>query len=434
MSRITKYLTISLTLLSMLSLAACNDDDVYKAPETVNTTVVAVSDNHGSASTGWTVTGIAPGTYDLEFYSKAPQTAEMPYMTANGKMTAIRPSANEWSKNVVKGLSIDAGGTCQITLGNGDDVQVNNIQLISTQQPEFNLIKGGDVSLLTYVEDNGGKYFNAAGQADDCLEILKRNGMNLVRLRLYNDPGNENYSPSKNLPAGYQDETDVLRLAKRAKKKGMQIQLTFHYSDSWTNGEDQYKPHEWADLDFDGLKDAVYTYTSDFLKKMAAQETSPEYVSLGNEIQAGLLYPDGACADAVKMCALLNAAAKAVRKTSPGSRIVIHSACSEGMTAAKTGLNWFFGVMRDYNVDYDVMGISLYPFYTNMRAGDMRILANRLIDTFDKDILIMETAYAWNPTLPDGFPGQIAHNGPYGEFSKLGQRDFIADLSNRSSK
>lgn len=34
----------------------------------------------------------------------------------------------------------------------------------------------------------------------------------------------------------------------------MQIQLTFHYSDYWTNGEDQNKPHEWEGLDFDGLK------------------------------------------------------------------------------------------------------------------------------------------------------------------------------------
>ena len=86
----------------------------------------------------------------------------------------------------------------------------------------------------------------------DCIEILKNNGFNIVRLRLYNDPGNPDYSPSNRLPAGISGPEDVLRLAKRAKQAGMQILLTFHYSDYWTNGEDQNKPHEWEGLD---LKD-----------------------------------------------------------------------------------------------------------------------------------------------------------------------------------
>lgn len=411
-------------------LCSCGDDEVYEAPTPIDTTVLTVGDTHGSASTGWTVRELPPGIYDLEFYTKAVQSDVMPYMEANGKKTAIVPSENRWAKNVVKGLSVDADGICEIKLGNGGNVSVDNIQLVSSTKPEFNLVKGGDVSLLSYIEDNGGVYYDASGSADDCLEILKENGLNLVRLRLYNDPGNKDYSPSKDLPAGYQDEADVLRLAKRAKEKGMQIQLTFHYSDSWTNGADQYKPHEWESLDFAGLENAVYSYTADILAKMAAQGTTPEYVSLGNEVQAGLLYPDGACADEPKMCALLNAGAKAVRETSPESRIVIHSSCGEG-TQNEVGLRWFFGVMREYAVDYDVMGISYYPYYTGMNAYDLRVMCDNLIGAFDKDVLIMETGYAWNPTLPDGYSGQIAHNGPYNEFSKLGQRDFIADLSNR---
>lgn len=417
------------TILLVLLLTACNNDNVYQAPEMANTNVLAVGDNYGSAAAGWNVTDIPAGTYNLEFYTKSPQVSTLPYLTVSGKMTAIKPSANVWAKNVVRGIQV-SDGTCHIVLNNGENVEIKNLQLVKSEQGEFNLIKGGDISLLSYVEDNGGKYYNADGQADDCLEILKQNGTNLVRLRLYNDPGNKDFYPSNALPAGYQDEADILRLAKRAKEKGMQIQLTLHYSDCWTNGGDQYKPHEWESLDFAGLENAVYTYTSDVLKKMVAQGTTPEYVSLGNEIQAGLLYPDGACATAIQMCALLNAGAKAVREVTPESRIVIHSACNEKATA-ETGLEWFFGVMRDYSVDYDVMGISLYPFYTNMWASEFRIMCDHLIDSFDKDILIMETAYAWNPTLPDGFSGQISHNGPYAEFSKLGQRDFIADLSNQ---
>lgn len=31
------------------------------------------------------------------------------------------------------------------------------------------------------------------------------------------------------------------------------------------------------------------------MNKMKAQGTTPEFVSLGNEVQAGMLYPDGSC-------------------------------------------------------------------------------------------------------------------------------------------
>ena len=200
MLRITKSLTVSLALLSMFNLASCSDDEVYQAPPVVNTRVVPVGDAQGSASTGWTVTGLEPGTYDLGFYTRSAQTDAMPYVSASGKMTAVKSSATK-RKNVVKGIQV-TDGTCQISLGNGSGVEIDNLHLLSSTQQSFNLIKGGDVSLLNYVEDNGGLYYNADGQADDCLEILKQNGINLVRLRLYNDPGNKDYYPSNTLPAG----------------------------------------------------------------------------------------------------------------------------------------------------------------------------------------------------------------------------------------
>ena len=223
--------------------------------------MLAVGDNYGDAMTGWNVTDIPNGIYDLEFYTKSSQTTELPYLAASGKMTAIKPSEKTWAKNVIKGIEV-SNGTCRIELGNGEGIEIADLQLVSSRQAEFNLVKGGDISLLSYVEDNGGKYYNADGQSDDCLEILKQNGMNLVRLRLYNDPGNKDFYPSNTLPAGYQNQADILNLAKRAKEKGMEILLTFHYSDYWTNGDDQYKPHEWADLDFETLKTCLL-YTSD---------------------------------------------------------------------------------------------------------------------------------------------------------------------------
>ncbi len=40
----------------------------------------------------------------------------------------------------------------------------------------------------------------------------------------------------------------------------------------------------------------------------------------------------------------------------------------------------------------------------------------------------METGYAWNPTLPSGYPGQLKDNGPYPAMTKEGQKAFMQEL------
>ncbi|MCR4859328.1 MAG: glycosyl hydrolase 53 family protein, partial [Bacteroidales bacterium] len=67
------------------------------------------------------------------------------------------------------------------------------------ETPGRTVLIGGDISELTYVEQNGGKYY-MDGKEMDCIELLKKGGFNIVRLRLYNDPGNPDFSPSCRLP------------------------------------------------------------------------------------------------------------------------------------------------------------------------------------------------------------------------------------------
>ena len=286
------------------------------------------------------------------------------------------------------------------------------------------ILIGGDISELTYVEQNGGKYY-LDGREQDCISILKKGGFNIVRLRLYNDPGNPGYSPSKRLPAGIEDEADILSLAKRAKAAGMQIELTFHYSDYWTNGGTQTKPHEWESLDFPTLRQAVYDYTYKVMKDMAAQGTSPEFVSLGNETQGGLLYPDGRHDRPAQMCELYNAGAKAVRDADPESRIIIH--LDDGSNVDK--YTWYFDLLKEHGVDYDVIGSSYYPFWTKKTVGEFISFARIVLDRYPgKQMMVMETGFAWNPTLPSGYPGQLKDNGPYPAMTKEGQKAFMQEL------
>lgn len=407
-----------------LLLAAC-DKDTIEATHPDDIATVAVGEQQGSPQTGWTVGGLDDTAYDLEFYTKSISAATQPYLTAAGRATAIVPSPRAWAKHIVRGVRPE-GGQLHIALS-GDVEAIDHLLLTTAQAPDYRLIKGADISELTYVEQHGGKYRRADGTEGDCLDILRENGVNLVRLRLYNDPGNAAYQPSARLPQGIQDEADILNLAKRAKAAGMMIQLTFHYSDFWTNGQTQDKPHAWADLHGEALQQAVHDFTAQFLDKMAAQGTTPEFVSLGNEVQAGMLYPDGACADFATLAALLNAGARAVREKAPEARIIIHTANGGDLDNGK----WLFGGLRDRGVDYDIIGASYYPFWTGKTANEAGVWAGKMSELFGKDVIFMETGYAWQRTLPDGTVGQLQHNGPYDEYSREGQRDFIANLSNQ---
>lgn len=383
-----------------------------------------------TVSTHQSISGLEDGIYDLEFYYKSSGGQTACYVAAginanNQKMTSLQVSPVTWNRSYVHGIKVE-GGKCDIDIrcqsDKGSWSRFDGFRLKKAKK-EYNLLKGGDISQLTYVEQMGGKFYEN-GEEKDCIEILKSNGVNIVRLRLYNDPGNPDYSPSNRLPKGISGPEDILKLAKRAKQAGMQIQLSFHYSDYWTNGETQTKPHHWEGLNFEELKKALSDFTSAFMTKMKAQGTIPEFVALGNETQAGMLYPDGDCKNMAQLSALYNAGYDAVKAVSPDSKVIIHSDAAGN----KDQFNWYFGELKNWNTKYDIIGASYYPFWTNKKAMQIREWADYISAKFDKDILIMETGYSWNKTLPNGTPGQLSNNGPYADFSPFGQKNYMLEL------
>ncbi|MBR2185561.1 MAG: glycosyl hydrolase 53 family protein [Prevotella sp.] len=348
----------------------------------------------------------------------------------------ITSSASGW-------LEIEAG-TYNVTFNSAS----STIRFDKATPAARDYLRGGDISMLNYVEDMGAKFYTASGMQKDPLDIMKENGVNFVRLRLYNNPGNEisytvdattyNYK----LPAGYLDETDILNLARRAKDKGMKIELTFHYSDFWTNGETQFKPSAWKDLTLEQLKTAVYDYTYDFLQKMNAQGTTPDYVSIGNEIQAGLLFGHCDNIDEVNgyasndnmsnVAALLNQGSAAVRALCPKAKVIMHLTLSENINTET--YKWFFDAMRSNNLDYDIIGTSYYPYWTNQRPTMLTSLANTMYNRYGKELLIMEVGYSWTQYRPSGryggnYEGQLHLNGSaYNEATEAGQESFMQEL------
>lgn len=320
--------------------------------------------------------------------------------------------------------------------------------------------RGGDISSLTYIEDLGGKYYDSNGVERDALEILSENGMNMARIRLSNNPGKGRGDGTYYLREGYQDEADCLNLAKRAKDAGMDIQFTFNYSDYWSNGSRQIVPSDWVnqiktDLGYDisdptflksmaaaqrtqiisALETIVYNYTFDIMSKLREQDTVPKYVSLGNEINGGLLFPfantysanmsssnfelvfgsdtssdDIVCPeDWASLAKFINAGYNAVKAVSPETEVIIHLADGT-VTGTYT---WYFDALAKAGAKYDVIGASYYPAWTNSTIETCVSFCNTLTSRYNKDIMIMETGYNWNEVTTDGYPGQLTSDTVY---------------------
>lgn len=375
------------------------------------------------------------GIYDLEFNYKNGGGQKVCYVSAgnsvNTKITSLQVSPNSWTKSIVKGINV-TNGQCTIKIyskGTANWTRYDDFKLIKVDK-EYTLLKGGDVSQLSYIEQMGGKFYED-GKEKDCFDILEKNGFNIVRLRLYNDPGNPKFSPSNRLPAGIQNPTDILRLAKRAADHNMQIQLTFYYSDYWSS---DLKTHAWEGISFAALKDSVYKFTYNFMNKMKAQGTIPQYVSLGNESNEGILFPEGKVTNSWSNYGeLINLGYKAVKDVAPTSKVIIHLSDAGG----KETYDWFFGNCLKHNIKYDIIGTSYYPFWTKRTITQLREWADYVSAKYDKDIILMESGYNWNPTKPDGWPGQLSNNGPYDGIypsSPQGQKDFLLELHSEIKK
>lgn len=291
---------------------------------------------------------------------------------------------------------------------------------------------GGDISMLKKFQDAGAVYKDIDGKEVQPLAFLKEQGWNTMRVRLFVDPSKASASDQKE--GAIQDLDYVKALGKSIKDAGLQFMLDFHYSDSWADPVKQYTPAEWATLDDEALTQKVYEYTRDCLQALKAAGATPDYIQTGNEISYGMLWgPVGTPADELKKCYsgneanwerftnLLKAAGRACREVCPKAKIILHT---ERVAKPSIMLN-FYDQMKSKQVDYDIIGLSYYPYY----HGNLVTLAaslNQLSNKYqDKDIMIVETGYSYHYKVGDQ---DFSSTWP---LTAEGQRKFTADLIER---
>ena len=254
------------------------------------------------------------------------------------------------------------------------------------------MILGIDVS--TYLEEleHGAQYFMGENRIDP-LDAFRDNGVNWMRIRVWNDP----FSP-KGEPylAGNCNIEHYIRLARLAKSKGYHLLMDFHYSDFWADPGKQMIPKAWAGLDADAMANALYTFTKECLLAAKDAGVSPEMIQVGNEITNGMLWPlgklerpDGSRGNYVNFCKLVDAGCKACREVLPEARIVLHLERSNDGTVYKE----FFTEMENAGIDYDIIGASYYPYWHGTFEELFANLSN--CRRFGKELMIMELGYGF---------------------------------------
>ncbi|NLJ00731.1 MAG: cellulase family glycosylhydrolase [Bacteroidales bacterium] len=245
--------------------------------------------------------------------------------------------------------------------------------------------RGADISWLPQMEASGYTFYNDQGEAEDCFKILKDHGINSIRLRTWVNPSNHPHS-------GHCSKEETVAMAKRAKEWGMRVMISFHYSDSWADPGKQNKPKDWEGLDFDQLKVALYEYTYDVMSSLKAAGVSPEWVQVGNEIPSGMIHPEGHTDNWPQLAQLLNQGYDAIKAVNPATKVILH--VDQGNNNER--FRWWFDNAEAHNVNYDVIGMSFYPWWLEGKPDYTEVindLGSNLIDMasrYNKEVMVVE--------------------------------------------
>ncbi len=296
-----------------------------------------------------------------------------------------------------------------------------------------------DLSYVNQVEDHGGIYYENKVKKDP-YAIFKEHGANMVRLRIWNNPQwiKTIYDQSSPLYSGFDD---VAKSMQRAKTAGLAVNLDFHYSDVWADPGTQNPPDAWKNItDINVLCDSVYNYTYGVLNALNKKGLLPEMVQIGNEINCGMMVTNTAAGfPQLNICngnwanqgKVLNAGIRAVRKidseTSKKTIIALHVADPKNLEW------WFDGIMQTAGViDFDVIGFSYYHiWHTTISFTDLPALVTRLKAKFNKDIMILETAYPFTSANNDSYSNIYSNQAPIDGFpyTAEGQKNFMTTLT-----
>lgn len=285
-----------------------------------------------------------------------------------------------------------AGDVFSVTLPEGPEDSDVYVEAIPDISDDF--IRGMDASSVLVEENSGVTYYNFDGEEQDVFQTLAESGVNYIRLRVWNDPYDED---GNGYGGGNNDVPTAIELGGRASKYGMKVCIDFHYSDFWADPKRQHAPKAWEGMSLEEKTDALYEYTKDSLTEMLDAGVDVGMVQIGNEINYGM----SGETDPSNVIELLKSGSRAVREISEAYdrdiQIVVHyTRITEPPKLYSLVENLAAG-----ELDYDTIGLSFYPFWDG-DMKNMKSVVKKIIKDYGKNVVIAETSYCYTSEDGDG--------------------------------
>ena len=289
--------------------------------------------------------------------------------------------------------------------------------------------RGMDASAVLALENSGVKYYNFDGEEQDVFMTLAQAGVNYIRLRVWNDPYDEN---GNGYGGGNNDVATAIALGQRATKYGMKVCIDFHYSDFWADPKKQFVPKAWEGMDIEEKSDALYNFTLESLTQLLDAGVDVGMVQISNEINNGM----SGETDVANVRKLLTAGSKAVREAAANSGkeilVAVHYTNIDDMKKLDTLLTG----LQVKEIDYDIVGLSFYPYW----HGTIEDLKNAIIhirDTYGKKVYVAENAYCYTAEDGDGSANSVEGTDDLAEgysASVQGQANEVRDVCAAASE
>lgn len=296
------------------------------------------------------------------------------------------------------------------------------VQKVEDMPADF--ILGMDASCVPALEAGGVKYYDHDGAEKDVFQILAENGVNYIRVRVWNDPYD---GEGHGYGGGNCDIDTAAAIGRRAGEYGMKLLVNFHYSDFWADPAKQMVPKAWKGMDIDTKAEALYQYTKESLQKLKDAGVDVGMVQIGNETNGSFCGESSSSLGGwKKIMQLMSAGSKAVREVLPDALVAVHFANPEKVTNYDS-----YGKNLDYyQVDYDVFASSYYPYWHGTLENLSQVLA-KISETYGKKVMVAETSYAFTEEDTDFYGNTIGSGGGITKdypFTYQGQANLVRDV------
>ncbi len=283
-------------------------------------------------------------------------------------------------------------------------------------------IRGVDISSIIAEEKSGVVYYNEEGAEQDIFQTLAQNGVNYIRVRVWNDPYDENGS---GYGGGNNDTKTAAEIGARAAKYGMKLCVDYHYSDFWADPNKQQCPKAWEGMAIEDKSEALYQFTKESLSEIIDAGAVIGMVQIGNETNNGM----SGETDWTKRRQLMQAGSRAIRETAQETGQDMQIAVHFTDVSDKKGTLAIAQKLMDKEIDYDIFAVSYYPFWHGSLENLTDVL-REISGEYGKKVLVAETSYPYTDGDGDGSANSIGGTDVTPEYavSAQGQTNEIRDV------